>query len=388
MNEEVEVGDGQFLIPEQNWKKFQAAIAKLSRKAEKLVGETINPVVFGYEMKDVGNGQQVKMFNVLLGGPKVGIAGWSFLALLDHSNKEVGNIVRTVPGKTLPQRFYTSTSACDHCNVNRFRRDTYVIENDTTGEVKQVGSTCLKDFLQHDSADRIAKLAELMGYAAECARGFRDTVGEDRRYVDLELYLQFVASDIRNHGRFVSRSEAYNTGFPSTANRAMNNLHAHSAVDMINDSDRALAADAARWAQSLGEDGRTLNDYTHNIKVIAASGFIEHRSIGFAASIVSSFLRSQQRVVISQPSASKFLGQEGDKLLLNVEITALREIETQYGFSWLHTAVTDQGDVVKTFASKKLASVGDRGVLKGTVKKHETYNKIDGTILTRCKFEA
>lgn len=35
-------GDGIYNIPEANFRKFEEAIAKLSRKAEKLMGESIS----------------------------------------------------------------------------------------------------------------------------------------------------------------------------------------------------------------------------------------------------------------------------------------------------------------------------------------------------------
>ena len=108
----------------------------------------------------------------------------------------------------LPEQYrHAKNTTCDHCNVNRYRRDTFVVHNDETKEFKQIGSTCLKDFFGHDPA-KIAKMAELLGYAYECGKAGEHFVGGDLRYIELQSYLEHTAAMVRKHG-WISGGAAY-----------------------------------------------------------------------------------------------------------------------------------------------------------------------------------
>jgi hypothetical protein len=388
-----ELGSKTFKIPEANYRKFEEAIEKFSKKAQKLCGESITPVPFSYEMVDVGNGEQIKVIEVLLDCIIPKLNGWEFLARIDHANKELGNIVRTMPGKSVDAHFQTVGPVCQHCNVNRFRRDTFVVQHEDTKEIKQVGSTCLKDFLGHDSPEKIAKLAELLGYAVESSRGFTNFTGEDRRYINLEVYLAYVAQSIRERGYFYSRTAARDRGGEATADLAASfmNFEYKSHTKTPTEDDFALAASAIEWAQNVGDgnmNGVPMNDYLHNIKVIAASGCCEYRSIGFAASIVNGFMRERNlHKKREENGVSSHVGQINERIDLIVTLKNIHETETQYGLSFIHKFVTDEGNALTIFASKPLCGSGERVKMRATVKRHDEYKGVKQTVLNRPKIE-
>lgn len=288
-----------FHIPAENMEKFEAQIAKLSRRSEKLIGMPIKPFVFGYEDKELSDGHKHRVFEVMLTAEMPKVDGWTFAARIDHS-QEAGNLLRAVPnlGVEIPEHFRQAEPCCDHCKVRRYRRDTFLIHHAETGEFKQVGHTCLIDFFGHD-VSKIAKYAELLGYAEACARGGEQFVGGDRRWIDVEGFLQHCAAVVRVEGRFVSRKTAMNSDdLTPTAHRAHTNMFASVRYQVPEnerptDADKAVAAEALAWALALGEKG-SLNDYEHNISVIAQSPMMEARAEGLAASIVGSFLRSKE----------------------------------------------------------------------------------------------
>src|SRR5258708_22793012 len=73
------------------------------------------------------------------------IAGWSFLATPSWDGGVL--VTRTVPGfdgRIDPGS--VQDQWCDHCRTRRERYDTYLVQGQD-GERKQVGSTCIKDFL-------------------------------------------------------------------------------------------------------------------------------------------------------------------------------------------------------------------------------------------------
>lgn len=374
-----DLGGKTFKIPEANYTKLEKAIEKLNSKAIKLCGEMIQLIPYSYEMVDAGHGHMMKVYEVLIDCIAPKLNGWSFIARIDHSNKELGNIVRPVPGVMLDDRFRTSASVCEHCNVKRFRRDTYVVREDATGDTKQVGSTCLKDFLGHENAEKVAKMAELIGYAVECARGYTNTTGEDHRYINLEIYLSYVAQDIRARGYYYSRTAARQQGGQSSADSALYHMEVGGYEDPKED-DRKLAEVAIAWVQDLGEGGRQLTDYEHNIHVIAASGCCEYRSLGFAASIVGAFLRNQPKQARRE---SQHLGHVGERIDVQVTMKSVRVVESMFGSSFLNTFVTQEGDVLKTFTNKSLADEGKTVSLRGTVKQHDEYKGQKQTMLSR-----
>ena len=277
-----------FEIPAENLGKFEEQIAKLSKKSVKLIGEAISPLIFGYEEKELSDGLVHRVYQVLLTADVPKLNGWSFVARLDHSN-ETGTIVRMIPnsGVTLPEKYrHAKNTTCDHCNVNRYRRDTFVVRHCETGEFKQIGSTCLADFLGHDPS-KIAKLAELLGYAYECGRAGEHFVGGDLRWIDLQAFLEHAACMVRKYG-WISGSVAYNNpSLISTRVRASENMfgNGYDAPVAISEDDRALALEALEWAVSLSSKDN-LSDYEHNVSVIANATMIEPRSLGIAASIV------------------------------------------------------------------------------------------------------
>ena len=108
------------------------------------------------------------------------IAGWVFVATLDHEADEgadEGTAIRRAPvGSRLISRIGEEAATavesadltayrhggndCDHCGFNRRRKQTYVLYEAETGELRQIGSTCLKDYTGAHNPERIAAWAE------------------------------------------------------------------------------------------------------------------------------------------------------------------------------------------------------------------------------------
>lgn len=314
-----------FHIPEANMPRLEREIAKLSKKAEKFGGWSFDPLIIGFSYRDLPNGQKTKVYEVNLDVDTIKMGDWTFVARIDHS-QETGNIIRTVPnvGIDVETRFRHSHPDCEHCNHKRLRRDTFVLFNNENGEMKQVGSTCLSDFLGHD-ARNIGRIAEYASYAHELARAVEsDPVGQtlqDRRYVDLHDYLSHCAAMVRTRG-WVSGKMAYENDFlTSTRNDALDNLHRK--MVEVTEEDHAVAEAALAWAQSFG-DKKVLNDYEHNVLVIANSPVIEFRACGIAASIVGVYLRNNfkraEKVTLDNMSALIGLFEKAGSRLKNPRI--------------------------------------------------------------------
>lgn len=382
-----------FMIPKQNMPRFEAECEKLSKKSKRFGGYGVMPIIVGRQEKDRFGIAQTT-YEVVLDCEPVKMEGWSFVARIDHS-QETGNIIRMVPnsGVKLDERFRDVAPNCEHCNHKRKRRDTFVLRHED-GTFRQVGSTCISDFLGHD-AKHLARMAELLGYLVEagtaCERsetfGFANDSLNDHRYLNLIDFLGFCAAACRVHG-WVSGKAAYeDDSLKSTRSRAIENIFSSSQPLLPNDDDRALADRALEWAQSFA-DKDELSDYEHNVLVVANSLFIEYRAAGIAASIVGVFYRNEVRDNLRKAlpaMVSQYYGVVGQKVkLLPVTISMKRLLDTG---STLFKFVTSDGSVLSWFSTTAYVpfGVGDKVVLSGTIREHREYKGFKATGMTRCK---
>jgi hypothetical protein len=300
-------------IPEANYPRFEQQIAKLSKKSVKMIGLPILPVAIGYDIVKDAMENERKIIQVYLQADTPKLAGYTFIARLDHSN-DTGNIIRPVPnlGVEIPAAFRTAAPNCDHCGHKRKRRDTFLIRKDETGEFVQVGSTCLADFLGHDPY-KIARLAEYLGYAVEAARGNEDYDEQEerklnnRRTINLDDYLVLCAKAVLQYGWVSSKAarESEEKAFDEQSRAKIliatrdqaeyirQKARYDAGLRTVTDEERQLVDAAVEWAQGLAEDPKS--EYEHNVAVIANALYIEPRSCGLAASIVGVFYNNMRR---------------------------------------------------------------------------------------------
>jgi hypothetical protein len=125
-----------YRIPAENFPSFEAHIAKLNKKVEKLQkkGFDVKPITIerGYaevvkKFRDHVEYESI-VFPVTMSYEPVKANGWEFIATLGH--EEAGNIVSAVPGLTTEGElaaYRTAKPACNHCGFSRKRNDTFVL---------------------------------------------------------------------------------------------------------------------------------------------------------------------------------------------------------------------------------------------------------------------
>ena len=294
-----------FYVPIKNFAKLEREIAKLSKRSQKAGGWMIELTRFGtIENKNTG----AKSYEVFLDAPDVRLDGYTFLARLDHS-QETGNIIRMMHGAPeLPKQYRDVGPKCDHCNINRIRRDTFVLTKDADGSLVQLGSSCMSDFFKTDPR-LIMKLAEIVSYARETATAAQDddfNEGEkaprtlrDLRYIPMDEFLLNCAAARRLDGGY--RSAVFQDR--STRSRALGSLYWGERL-LITQEDHDMVALAMQWVEKLAarrDAGENLTQYEHNVLVVGEATVIEGRSSGLAASIIGCFDRQRQPVAPAAP---------------------------------------------------------------------------------------
>lgn len=199
----------KYAIYEGNIDRLEKKLKRISNKC-KAYGCDFHYEQTGEEFRELkdekGNKYTARFVLVEAEGTAI-INDWEFIAELEHT--ENGNIITGVAGVEVPERYYTSKPMCEHCNSKRYRKNTYIVRNKTTGEFKQVGKSCLKDFTHGMSAEAVTQYMSLFDTLIE---GETPEPGcSYQRYVNTKEYLSYVAETIRHFGYTRSSDEGIST---------------------------------------------------------------------------------------------------------------------------------------------------------------------------------
>lgn len=226
-----------YRIPSFNLPGLLAKLAALSKKSVKINGKEIHLNVLEEIRKPVkvrGSTQWIDLFedgeqvfdiwyDVTIDAEVPKIHGWTFLATIDHSPSS-GNIIRVNPNTdfAVPEKYRSIDRLCDHCNKIRNRKDTFLLRCDATGEIKQIGRQCIRDFIGHD-IESVVAMAEIVNRASPSdsdGDGDDDWSGATGNYIFTQTFLAHASAVIRAVG-WVSTKE---TDRSSTASDAFQNM--------------------------------------------------------------------------------------------------------------------------------------------------------------------
>lgn len=399
---------------------LQERLAALNKKAAKLGCTPITLEILGERMKVIthpehrvvngGNIQlvaaldEVRMYvRVRVTGDIPKYEGWVFAATIQHlpatQVSEAFDIIRTVPGFEIPVQYRDKSHAqmCDHCQTNRYRKDTFIVKHDS-GTWKQVGRQCLRDFLGHVDPHALAAQFELLINALALVEDSQEHPDGYRGWecFRLESYLRWVAGVIRVRG-WLSRSNAQARDQQATADlvyelfspvslrdpKYRNTMETLYKQATPTNEDVELATKAIEWAAQL-EPGE--NDYLYNINTIARAGVIDRKLMGYAASIIPAYQREMDKSRTAQTNklTSKHFGTVGKREVFTLTVEKMVNLDSGMYPSTLHVFKDAEGNQAIWFASKKSGfQIGEIVTVKASVKEHKEREGIAQTILTR-----
>lgn len=396
----------QFAIYEGNMTRLVKKINRIRNKCEKYgcdfhfaeVGEDFRTV-------ELENGEKVVARFVLVEAEGVAVVnGWKFVASVEHTPK--GNIINKAFDIEVPERYYTSEAICEHCKSNRHRKDTFIVMNEETGEFKQVGKSCLKDFTGGMNAEGVAQYTSLFDELIEGEEITGGSFGES--YFPVKDFLMYAAETIKHFG-YVRTQD---TG-ESTRDRAADYYKIEHGGRFFNVEEKErikremqsvsfnanatnnceLVEKALAWLNSQSED----NNYMHNLKTACSLEYTTYRNLGIITSLFPTFNRDleyqaekteqEKQRALKQASEQKsmHIGTVGDRIEIDVHsIECVTSWETQYGYTRLYKIVDCNGNVY-TWKTSNFVEEEKVNKVKGTVKSHNEYRGIKQTEITRCK---
>ena len=336
------------------------------------------------------------------------IAGYRFIGTLQ--SKDSVNIFRPVPGESIPEGFRFCIGLCNHCNTNRYRRDTYIVQHES-GVCKQVGSACIKDFLGSISPEGIASYLEAIAGFVSSLGGDSDSDGEYYGYrgkpttVETMEYLQWVSCAIRQTG-WVSRKTACSfydqtTATCDVAMEAMTGVktatynprefwfHGNMVLLEPEDSDVTRAESALTWIRNMEPTTYSGNEYLSNLYYSCRADYMELRESGLIASLISAYTRYMEKELEKQQVSAVTSVHQGAigkrETFAGLLVTGVHEWSGDYGVSYLYLMTDTAGNRFKWKSSNGILTQGETYTLMASVKDHEDYKWVAYTVITRCK---
>lgn len=368
--------------------EFNARLAVLNKRAAKL---SVAPVT--YEITDRftvkrSDDQTLTPVNIervtldITGSIPRLPGGWKAIGVVTH--EQAGNLLtdlRTPPedgnGWTLAEatrveNYRNAGPDCDHCNVRRNRSKTIILESDTEG-VRQVGSSCLVDFLGYGYNPE-----DLIGFSSDAA-ALDGPFSSYREEVESASYLAAAAASIRVHG-WIAKSANVQAPADTTASVAWyvatgtlprpqysrgvqinkDDIEYVARVE-VNDSDRQVAAVAQAWGRALPVDSV---DYLGNLRVVASQDFVAVKHIGLLASLITASTRDADRAARQAAKAAKQTApvpETDERIVIEGVVKSIAEKANDFGVRWVFTVEDDRGFRVWGTIPKAIdPSIGDR----------------------------
>lgn len=402
-------------VTEQDVEYLKDRVKKLNKRARKL-----NCPEMTVEVK---NERPYKVYNDLLGnflanpywikiydfeihGDTPKYDGWEFLAsITGYPNGQ--NIVHKAPfaGEDVDvSKYRNEKSFCDHCKTHRYRKYTYLVMKEETGEIYQVGSTCIKDFLGH-SAPGFGFMAKVIEELDDPdLAGLKGYTGI--RYQSLSEFLPYACEVIAQNG-FTSKKKAEELMTASTADAVdhIYNVHNNSVMweyatqeernfKISNDSYK-MAENIIEWGRKIGER-ENLNDFMYSLSVLFNNDIFEPRALGIVVASVNVYRNemglNEEKKKGFNPKNSEYFGEVKKRYELTLTLTKILDFENDWGKVNMHIFFDDDENQFVWFANNteikikgddRFVEIGDKIKVKATVKKHKEYKEMKQTVINR-----
>lgn len=386
-------------IPESKLSTAKSIIEKLTRKANKL-GLTPPKIRIGLQYKrevtisTIQSGFQTDrkvyktFFPVTITFEPLKVGNYTFIGKIDHAN---GNIIKSVPGKEIPQQYYNSDCFCDHCNVQRYRTETFIFKNENAeNEYKKVGRSCLKDFFGIDPSKEIELYDSLI--QIESDRDIHESEGWINPYncefdvtetialgIALSKKFGYVSRKVAEMYEKISTSSLiFEVYFPTKDSESIEFSNTYYSKIQENIS---AAQEMIEWGKNQFANGKT--EYAHNMLKFLNSDSITVKYFGYLISLIGVF--NKEKSERKEKVISEYVGTVGQKEIFEVTCNRVIVTDGYYGRSYIYIMTDKKGNKITWISSNDLMEEGNSYTVKATIKEHKLYNNEKQTVITRGK---
>lgn len=398
----------RYSIWEGNMEALMKKVTRIQNKCKKY-GCDFHFEEVGEEFKtyEVDEGEERTIRYIIVEAEGIAIINdWQFVASLEHTDN--GNIINKAVEIEVPERYYTSQAVCEHCKSRRARKDTYIVMNTKTGEFKQVGKSCLRDFTGGMDVGFAAQMAQFIDEAEEAR--IPHFGGHSDFYYDTKEFLMYAVETINKYGYAPTSEEnstinkireiiKYTTGNYNKSD----SYEKHKAwkieeelekkhFNHDTEENKHTVESAIEWATKQNAE----NNYIHNLQVVVADRMCKYRNSGILASLIPTYFKPVEREMKrmeqkAEEAKSEWQSEVGKRITVVMkEWKVVASWESSYGYNQtvaIYKMVDEQGNIYtwKTSGGIYCDENIDEVEVKGTVKAHNEFRGAKQTELTRCK---
>lgn len=263
---------------------------------------------------------------------------------------------------------------CEHCNQSRNRKYLYLVE-DKEGSIKQVGATCLNDYVGYDILNYVSSLSAL--------EEFREK--EERPSRDNRLNVEKFLAHCIDHIKF--------EGYQNTKSEFSTKTKAYVAYEKLAASTESLD-EARETIKFLTTEYEATDDFGHNIVNSASVEFIDFKFTGVLAYAYVAYkkeLEYRERKKAAQELAEKSSHFGELKKRYTKELTHVRSIgfDSHFGYTFFHVfRDSEENTYVWKTQKANFEFEGKTVNAKFTIKDHTYYEGAAQTMVTRLNILA
>ena len=333
---------------------------------------------------------------------------------------ETGSVQQLNLDIELPKSFINHTSNnCDHCNHKRYRKNYFLVYSAKTGEFKQVGSSCLKDFCGISPARAIRMFSlfnpVFMVVGLEEEGYYRASKETKQKFVnvayDKKLVIDIIAQKIEEEGYVKATFEEIMDGYGWNGQpyyKWIRDNEGDATLDfLIKDLESGItetgdpcgsplsATPILKWwdekvveVDSDGFPSNSFNSWIKDCKDLLSTKMILKKDLNKVCSMVNHYVtqieKEQQNELKRQLfKGSKHFGDVGERLTQNLSIKKAYCGQGFYGTFFIFTLENEDGNCLVYKGSKDIGDTDDNITLTFTIKSHDIYNEINQTVITR-----
>lgn len=377
-----------------DFEKLEKKIKHITKKLDKnglkwnfeVIGESVEEIkVFDYRgMQDIPAAQRyapkpktlaVETIHYTFEMERLQLGDFEVIAVIEHFKPE--NLIHIIKENSIvPLKYRTAKSVCEHCNSNRQRNKTVLLQ-DTNGNIKQVGTSCIKEYTGIDGVSVISAYMELQNISvkeinidfnrARSLPKLDKTIDYLTACIQLIKTIGYVKSDDNN----CTKDKAGEIAGTEKQDNKYNQL----AQDTLN-----------YFLTHVFSESET---FLNNIKVLLSQNYTKPNGLiayAYLAYEKQLEIETKKKAEQQNKKESNYIGTVGEKIETELKLKKYFCYESFYGVQKIYLFEDVQGNLYKWNSTNSIGiEEGEQIKLKGTIKAHEEYKQEKQTVLTRCK---
>ena len=351
----------------------------------------------GYVEVPLNATETVQVMDISLDITNMELGHWNVIGVKERVNE------KAIFYGEIPEKYHNDDFICEHCNNHRKRNKVIILKHKETGEEKQVGNTCLKDFVGVEVSRFNSLLNELQAIVIQKLY-IKDNLPQQAYLYDVKRVLHIAYKVMQKYG-YVKKWDFSKGDVPfnyrTTKSRV---IEIYNKCEIAKEDENFLLEDldtntikkcVDTYKDFVKKNGES--NFTENVLNLLSTPYVSYKFLSYIVFVPSFYINACKFEVRKQKEQEKqnqerksinneYLANIGDKVSFEGTLERVNGFEGTYGYTYVYNFKTTDNHVVVWFSTKNIQkNEGDKVSVSGTVKKLNDYNGIKQTVITRCK---